>query len=78
MAFNDQIISVYPEFEKQFDLSYIVKAGDTLYLSGLLSADDHFRLVGEGYGGTDTQYLRSVAIRACPSWGYFEECGERD
>ena len=48
MARHEQVISVYPEFEKQFDLSYIVKAGSTLYLSGLLSADDDFNLVGEG------------------------------
>ena len=41
------MISVYPEFEKRFDLSYIVKSGNTLYLSGLLSADDSFQLVGE-------------------------------
>jgi enamine deaminase RidA (YjgF/YER057c/UK114 family) len=48
MAHPDQVISVYPKFEEQFDLSYIVKAGNTLYLSGLLSADDDFNLVGEG------------------------------
>ena len=48
MAFPDQVISVYPEFEKRFDLSYIVRADNTLYLSGLLSADDDFQLVGEG------------------------------
>lgn len=48
MAHDDQVISVYPEFEKQFDLSYIVKSENTLYLSGLLSADDNFQLVGAG------------------------------
>jgi len=48
MARHDQVISVYPAFEKQFDLSYIVRAGSTLYLSGLLSADDDFNLVGAG------------------------------
>ena len=48
MARHDQVISVYPEFEKRFDLSYIVRAGNTLYLSGLLSADEDFKLVGEG------------------------------
>ncbi len=48
MARHDQVISVYPQFEKDFDLSYIVKAGNTLYLSGLLSADDNFNLVGAG------------------------------
>ena len=48
MARPEQVISVFPEFEQQFDLSYIVKAGNTLYLSGLLSADDDFNLVGPG------------------------------
>ena len=48
MARHDQVISVFPDFEEKFDLSYIVTAGNTLYLSGLVSADDNFNLVGEG------------------------------
>jgi enamine deaminase RidA (YjgF/YER057c/UK114 family) len=46
MAKPDQVISVYPELEKRFDLSYAIRAGKTLYLAGLVSADDQFRLVG--------------------------------
>ncbi|MCB2108279.1 MAG: RidA family protein [Rhodobacteraceae bacterium] len=48
MARHDQVISVYPELEKRFDLSYAVKAGNTLYLAGLVAADDRFNLVGAG------------------------------
>ena len=46
MASQEQIVSVYPELEQRFGLSYIVKAENTLYLSGLLSADENFQLVG--------------------------------
>ncbi len=46
MARHDQIISVYPELENRFDLSYAVKAGNLLFLSGMVSADEHFNLVG--------------------------------
>jgi len=46
MARHDQIISVYPELEKRFDLSYAVKAGKMLFLSGMISADEQFNLVG--------------------------------
>ncbi len=35
MARHEQVLSVYPELEKRFDLSYVVRAGNTLYLSGL-------------------------------------------
>ena len=49
MARKDQVISVYPELEAKFDLSYAVKAdGPTVFLSGILSADESFNLVGEG------------------------------
>ena len=47
MASREQIVSVYPELEERFGLSYIVKAENTLYLSGLVSADENFQLVGE-------------------------------
>jgi enamine deaminase RidA (YjgF/YER057c/UK114 family) len=48
MAHRDQVISVNPVLEEKFGLSYVVKAGRTLYLAGILSADDHtFALVGE-------------------------------
>ena len=48
MARHENVISVYPNHEKRFGLSYAVRAGNTLYLSGLLSADDDFNLVGKG------------------------------
>ncbi|MBM3512859.1 MAG: RidA family protein [Alphaproteobacteria bacterium] len=48
MAKPEQIISVYPSLEKRFDLSYAIKAGNQLFLSGLVSADDDFKLVGAG------------------------------
>ncbi len=48
MARHEQVLSVYPELEQRFDLSYIVRAGNTLYLSGLLSVDEQFNLVGPG------------------------------
>ena len=48
MAHHNQVISIYPKMEEMFGLSYVVKAGDTLYLSGLVSADDEFKLVGAG------------------------------
>lgn len=47
MARHENVISVYPKHEERFGLSYAVKAGKTLYLSGLLAADDDFNLVGE-------------------------------
>ncbi len=46
MARRDQVISVYPELEARFGLSYAVRSGNMLFLSGLVSADDQFRLVG--------------------------------
>jgi enamine deaminase RidA (YjgF/YER057c/UK114 family) len=48
MARHDQVISVYPELERRFDLSYAVKAGNLLFLSGMVAADEHFNLVGAG------------------------------
>ena len=47
MARRDQIVSVNPVLEEKFVLSYLVKSGTTLYMAGLLSADDTtFALVG--------------------------------
>ncbi len=49
MAHPDQIISVNPELEKKFGLSYLVRSsGPTLWMSGILSAGDNFELFGEG------------------------------
>ena len=47
MARLENVISVFPKLEERFGLSYAVKAGKTLHLSGLLAADDDFNLVGE-------------------------------
>ena len=46
MAKTSQIIQVNPEREARFGMSAMVRAGDTLYVSGLLSVDDDFNLVG--------------------------------
>jgi enamine deaminase RidA (YjgF/YER057c/UK114 family) len=48
MAKHEQVVSVYPELERRFDLSYVVRAGKTLYLSGLLAVDEQFNLIGAG------------------------------
>jgi enamine deaminase RidA (YjgF/YER057c/UK114 family) len=48
MAKPEQVISVYPELEQRFDLSYAVRAGQMLFLSGMVAADEHFNLVGAG------------------------------
>ncbi|MEQ8509016.1 MAG: Rid family hydrolase [Rhodospirillaceae bacterium] len=47
MARLENVIPVFPDLEERFGLSYAVKAGKTIYLSGLLAADDNFNLVGE-------------------------------
>ena len=46
MAKHAQIIQVNPEREAKFGLSAMVRAGNTLYVSGLLSVDEDFNLVG--------------------------------
>lgn len=46
MAKQSQIIQVNPEREARFGISAMVRAGDTLYVSGLLSVDDEFNLIG--------------------------------
>ena len=49
MARPDQVISVNPMLEEKFGLSYLIKSGKTLYMAGILSADDAtFELVGAG------------------------------
>jgi enamine deaminase RidA (YjgF/YER057c/UK114 family) len=48
MARAEQVISVFPELEQRFGLSYAVKSGKLLFLSGLVAADDQFNLVGPG------------------------------
>jgi 2-iminobutanoate/2-iminopropanoate deaminase len=49
MARPEQVISVNPMLEEKFGLSYLIKSGKTLYMAGILSADDAtFELVGAG------------------------------
>ena len=49
MARPDQVIPVNPMLEEKFGLSYLIKSGKTLYMAGVLSADDAtFELVGAG------------------------------
>jgi enamine deaminase RidA (YjgF/YER057c/UK114 family) len=50
MARADQIISVNPVLEAKLGLNYLVRStGPTLYMAGLLSADEEtFALVGAG------------------------------
>ncbi|MSO97450.1 MAG: RidA family protein [Rhodospirillaceae bacterium] len=49
MARPEQVISVNPMLEEKFGLSYLIKSGKTLYMAGILSADDvTFELVGAG------------------------------
>lgn len=47
MARLENAIPVFPNLEVRFGLSCAVKAGKSIYLSGLISADDNFELVGE-------------------------------
>lgn len=49
MARFEDVIPVNAELEKKFGLSYLIKSGKTLYMAGILSADDAtFTLVGAG------------------------------
>ncbi|MDX2223714.1 MAG: Rid family hydrolase [Rhodospirillaceae bacterium] len=48
MARAEQVISVFPELEQRFGLSYAVRSGKLVFLSGLVAADDQFNLVGAG------------------------------
>jgi enamine deaminase RidA (YjgF/YER057c/UK114 family) len=49
MARPEQVISVNPVLEEKFGLSYLVASGKTLYMAGILSADETtFELVGAG------------------------------
>lgn len=49
MARFENVIPVNAELEKKFGISYLIKSGKTLYIAGLLSADDTtFELVGAG------------------------------
>lgn len=49
MARPEQVISVNPILEQKFGISYLIKSNRTLYMSGILSADDTtFALVGAG------------------------------
>lgn len=48
MARPDQIVRINRDIEERFGLAAAVRANGTLYLSGLLSVTDDFRLVGAG------------------------------
>ena len=48
MARHEQIIHVDEKLENEIGISRFVRAGNTLYMSGLLSADENFELVGAG------------------------------
>ena len=49
MARFENVIPVNAALEQKFGLSYLIKAGKTLYMAGILSADDAtFNLVGAG------------------------------
>lgn len=49
MAKRENVISVNPELEAKFGLSYLIRSsGPTLWMAGILSADDEtFQLIGE-------------------------------
>lgn len=49
MAHADNIISVNSELEQKFGMSYLIRSsGPTLHMAGILSADDNFKVFGEG------------------------------
>jgi len=48
MARFDQIVYAEEEIERKLDFPRFVRSGNTLYMSGLLSADEIFALVGPG------------------------------
>ncbi len=47
MARKQDFISVYPELEKEFGVTYLVRSGKNLHLGGLFSVDENLQLVGE-------------------------------
>ena len=48
MARHEQIIHVDEALEKEIGISRFVRTGNTVYMSGLLSEDENFDLVGAG------------------------------
>jgi enamine deaminase RidA (YjgF/YER057c/UK114 family) len=66
MARKDQVIPVNPELEQRFGMSYLVRSGSTLYMAGLLAADEEFRLVGDGDMAAQIRciYARMTALLA--------------
>ncbi len=48
MARHDQVIHANEELEKELGFSRFIRSGNTLYMAGLLSADEEFQLVGAG------------------------------
>lgn len=48
MARFDQVVYAEEEIERKLGFPRFVRSGNTLYMSGLLSADENFALVGPG------------------------------
>lgn len=71
MARPEQVITVNPMLEEKFGLSYLVKSGKTLYMAGILSADEQsFSLVGAGDMAAQIRHIydrmqRTLAKAGC-------------
>ena len=48
MTINKQIKNLGVPWEKEYDYAQTVKIGDTIYVSGQVSHDDHGNIVGRG------------------------------
>ncbi|MDX2143154.1 MAG: Rid family hydrolase [Rhodospirillaceae bacterium] len=71
MARPEQVITVNPMLEEKFGLSYLIKSGKTLYMAGILSADEQtFSLVGAGDMAAQIRHIydrmqRTLAKAGC-------------
>jgi enamine deaminase RidA (YjgF/YER057c/UK114 family) len=71
VARPEQVITVNPMLEEKFGLSYLVKSGKTLYMAGILSADEQsFSLVGAGDMAAQIRHIydrmqRTLAKAGC-------------
>jgi enamine deaminase RidA (YjgF/YER057c/UK114 family) len=48
MAKEQQAFHLYPEIEKSVGYTQAILAGDTLYMSGMISVDEKLNLIGAG------------------------------
>ncbi len=48
MAKPEHVFHMHPEAEKMYGFAATVRAGNTLYLSGIISMDDQFQILHEG------------------------------